>query len=417
MAKLEAGEVLWLAKSAGFTDEQARVMTVISYFESGWDTSVLNDNSATGDLSYGLWQINMIGAENARLRKLAYGIKKNEELFDPATNAKAARITYGWQKYSAWSVWNHRSSNSNWGRIEAEVRNTSEKPIKKGRNWFVKAIDAATPVDEVVGAVKEGPSGIIDALNPADEIIGGVEKYAIRVVYWVLGAAMFTFGILILLVNAGSKGAALVEGATGTDPRTEIRRFVRGAARERSAAIARGEREAVRTAKRIARENARAEYQSGVAARRAAREAAREQKEGILHESRSARERRIAENRLKKEEYANSVAARKQARAEAKTAKEQALIDARNAREAGKEGRFNESVQRQVQYEQTRNQRLSAARASARAAAAEEAARKAKVAENQANVKRMLAPYRSESAKKGAQTKKIKREIIPGSVE
>ena len=36
-------------------------MTAIAMAESSGDSAALNNNPNTGDLSYGLWQINMIG--------------------------------------------------------------------------------------------------------------------------------------------------------------------------------------------------------------------------------------------------------------------------------------------------------------------------------------------------------------------
>lgn len=61
-----------------------------------------NKNSNTGDNSYGLFQINMIGSLGpARLKQ--FGLKNNKELFDPATNAKIAFImSDGGKDWSAW---------------------------------------------------------------------------------------------------------------------------------------------------------------------------------------------------------------------------------------------------------------------------------------------------------------------------
>lgn len=61
-----------------------------------------NKNSRTGDNSYGLFQINMIGSLGpARLKQ--FGLKSNNELFDPYTNAKIAYImSNGGKDWSAW---------------------------------------------------------------------------------------------------------------------------------------------------------------------------------------------------------------------------------------------------------------------------------------------------------------------------
>jgi hypothetical protein len=38
-------------------------------------------------------------------RRKAFGISSNRELLDPLTNAKAAKVIYGWQGFRAWSVY------------------------------------------------------------------------------------------------------------------------------------------------------------------------------------------------------------------------------------------------------------------------------------------------------------------------
>ena len=61
-----------------------------------------NKNSRTGDNSYGLFQINMIGSLGpARLKQ--YNLKTNKDLFDPLTNAKIAfQMSNGGKDWSAW---------------------------------------------------------------------------------------------------------------------------------------------------------------------------------------------------------------------------------------------------------------------------------------------------------------------------
>jgi hypothetical protein len=61
-----------------------------------------NKNSNTGDNSYGLFQINMIGSLGpARLEK--YGLESNKDLFDPVRNAKIAyQMSSGGKNWSAW---------------------------------------------------------------------------------------------------------------------------------------------------------------------------------------------------------------------------------------------------------------------------------------------------------------------------
>lgn len=100
-----------LAKGAGFSSSEADIMTQIAAKESNWNTSAFNGNANTGDESYGLWQINMLGDLGPARRK-ALGLSKNADLFDPTTNARAARYIFKGQGYRAWSVYKNGSYKS-----------------------------------------------------------------------------------------------------------------------------------------------------------------------------------------------------------------------------------------------------------------------------------------------------------------
>ena len=87
--------------SRGFKKEDIWKMLAISSRESRWIPSVRNVGPV--DDSYGLFQINMKGSLGEARRKY-FGIAEDSELFDPKTNVKAARITYGGGNLSPWSV-------------------------------------------------------------------------------------------------------------------------------------------------------------------------------------------------------------------------------------------------------------------------------------------------------------------------
>ena len=85
----------------GFKKEDIWKMLAISHRESRWIPSVRNVGPV--DDSYGLFQINMKGNLGEARRKY-FGIAEDSELFDPTTNVKAARITYGGGNLSPWNV-------------------------------------------------------------------------------------------------------------------------------------------------------------------------------------------------------------------------------------------------------------------------------------------------------------------------
>lgn len=71
------------------TREELVGLTEIPSRESGYDTQAHNPNRATGDDSYGLWQVNMLGSMGVN-RARALGISDYSQMFDPVTSAKAA---------------------------------------------------------------------------------------------------------------------------------------------------------------------------------------------------------------------------------------------------------------------------------------------------------------------------------------
>ena len=98
------GDLELVARKAGFSPEIAPVMAAIGLAESSGNPRAHNPNASTGDNSYGLMQINMLGAMGPE-RRAAFGIRSNEELFDPLTNMKAAKKIFDSQGLGAWSVY------------------------------------------------------------------------------------------------------------------------------------------------------------------------------------------------------------------------------------------------------------------------------------------------------------------------
>ena len=101
-------ELIALAKSAGFSDEESIKMAAIAMAESGGDPT--NDTIKSGlyakhgETSYGLWQINMTGPLKEE-RFNMFGISSVEQLYDPVTNVKAAKMLYDRQGFDAWTVY------------------------------------------------------------------------------------------------------------------------------------------------------------------------------------------------------------------------------------------------------------------------------------------------------------------------
>jgi LysM repeat protein len=93
----------WL-QAAGLTGENLKTAWAIGMAESGGNPRAYNGNSKTGDKSYGLFQINMLGKLGpARLKQ--YNLKSNEDLFDPVTNIRVMiKMSRNFTNWQPWSV-------------------------------------------------------------------------------------------------------------------------------------------------------------------------------------------------------------------------------------------------------------------------------------------------------------------------
>ena len=83
---MDAAEIATVAKAAGLSGDKVAVAVAIALAESGGNPRA--HNRVPPDNSYGLWQINMLGSLGPARRK-ALGLSSNDELFNPAVNARA----------------------------------------------------------------------------------------------------------------------------------------------------------------------------------------------------------------------------------------------------------------------------------------------------------------------------------------
>jgi len=98
--------LLGYLQQAGLTGEALRMAWAIGMAESGGDPSAYNGDSSTGDQSYGLFQINMLG-DLGPARLAQYGLNANEDLFDPAVNIRVMiAMSANCSDWSPWSTYN-----------------------------------------------------------------------------------------------------------------------------------------------------------------------------------------------------------------------------------------------------------------------------------------------------------------------
>lgn len=102
---LSAEQVKSLALNAGFTNDESDIVVKIAKGESSFNPKAHNPNASTGDNSFGLMQINMIGKLGPARRK-QFGIESNEALFDPQTNMNAAYQVFKERgSFEPWTVY------------------------------------------------------------------------------------------------------------------------------------------------------------------------------------------------------------------------------------------------------------------------------------------------------------------------
>jgi Lysozyme like domain len=99
---LTAEELKAVLFSVGFRGNNLKEAWAVAMKESNGRPMAHNRNSSTGDNSYGIFQINMIGSLGQdRLDK--FELKSNSDLFDPVTSAEIAFfMSNGGQDWSAW---------------------------------------------------------------------------------------------------------------------------------------------------------------------------------------------------------------------------------------------------------------------------------------------------------------------------
>ena len=100
---LSDGQLVDLLKAIGFKGNALRSACAIAKAESNGRPFAFNGNTKTGDSSYGVFQINMMG-ELGSDRREKFELDSNAELFNPVINAQVAHyMTKGGKDWSSWT--------------------------------------------------------------------------------------------------------------------------------------------------------------------------------------------------------------------------------------------------------------------------------------------------------------------------
>jgi hypothetical protein len=100
---LTDGQLVDMLRHVGFEGKALRSACAIAKAESNGRPLAFNGNVKTGDSSYGIFQINMLG-ELGPDRRDRFKLDSNAELLNPVVNAQIAlHMTKGGKDWSAWS--------------------------------------------------------------------------------------------------------------------------------------------------------------------------------------------------------------------------------------------------------------------------------------------------------------------------
>lgn len=147
-----------LAK-AGFKGQSLQTAYGVAKAESGGRPKAFNPDASTGDRSYGLFQINMLGALGPERRR-QFGLKRNEDLYDPLTNARIAyRMSGGGKDWTPWSAYKSGAYKQYTGSVPKPTRTTRAEGTTMERSTF--------------GLPKQTGGSGINAQQLAQSILGG----------------------------------------------------------------------------------------------------------------------------------------------------------------------------------------------------------------------------------------------------
>jgi len=224
MSTLTAEQIGMVAWNAGFGRDAPTLARAIAVAlaESGGNPRAHNGNAGTGDNSYGLWQINMLGAMGPARRKV-FGLTSNEELFDPQKNANAAwGISNKGRNWTPWSVFKSGAYMRHMPVAEAAAKKVIAQ-AGKNREGFIFKVPGVAGVADTVDAIGEARDQAAGAFDVGGAIQNGLHslsqslfKMGLNFGVVLVAAILLILGVVILLRNPlkkAAKGTANVAGA------------------------------------------------------------------------------------------------------------------------------------------------------------------------------------------------------------
>lgn len=201
MAVLADEKIAGIALNAGFTGNALNTAVAIALAESGGNPRA--HNATPPDDSYGLMQINMLGAMGPERRK-RFNLRSNEDLYDPSTNMRVAYAL--WKSRGGFGDW----STYNNGRYLTYLQRANRGVVKNGG----KAIGTASVGGDTSGATDLSrpdtplPDPVENAIYDVRDAIANVSGFVrtitdaqtwLRVALFIGGGLLVAVALLFLV--------------------------------------------------------------------------------------------------------------------------------------------------------------------------------------------------------------------------
>ena len=154
-----------ILKSVGFKGQALQMAYAIAMAESSGNARAHNGNAGTGDNSYGLFQINMLGDMGPeRLKR--FGLSSNSDLFDPYVNARVAyQMSNGGKNWAPWSTYKNGDYEEYLGQSGASVTNSGSSGSGSG-----SSSGGSKPVTRSSAELAEDYGYVLDLFDSVPEL-------------------------------------------------------------------------------------------------------------------------------------------------------------------------------------------------------------------------------------------------------
>lgn len=210
MAALNALQVGGYAYRAGITDAPTLASAIaIAFAESRYDPNA--HNMIPPDDSYGLWQINMLGALGPE-RRAKYGLSSDAELLKPEVNARVmVDLSNHGRNWRPWSTYNgliYRAAYPAALAIAASVITAGGVVETIDKTGIPAAVDAAASIPKTLGDA-------VQFIGAGRDWLG--DRHNWTRIAWFAGGILLTYVGVILatrpLVKKAAEPIAQVVGA------------------------------------------------------------------------------------------------------------------------------------------------------------------------------------------------------------